>query len=576
MNVSLSKTLKLEGVSLVAGYAKGDAVVLKPLSDYEIERTDTPQTEQKKFRNAVKTLEKEFTKNLKKKISEDQKSLLEISKMLLLDRGWNQKIEAIILNGYTAVTAVHQVTEDITAQMSKLGDIYLRERMHDFQDLAARILTYLEETVPDKTDVSSVILVAKNLGPAQLMDYDLSKIKGIVLEEGNSTMHVVIVARAYGIPLIGGIPEVWKKVHSGDFLILNAEKGALYKNPSDEIITEVNTAEKKAKKQADLEQKEKDKPCFTKDGVKIELGINLGLADDFLLNNAIPFDKVGLYRTELPFMLAKELPDCEAQIMLYKKVLANAKGKPVIFRTLDIGSDKILPYTCPQKEENPAMGWRSTRMTLDRRAILRTQLRALIRAVDGEDLYVMFPMIAEISEFLTAKQTLDFELEQARMRHETLPKHVYVGSMLEVPSFYFYLKNFVQVIDFISIGTNDLKQFFFASDRGSRVLFGRYDTLSPAFLTFLKQIQQTCEEAHIPCSVCGEMAGTPLEAMTLIGLGFKTLSMSPPSLLRVKKTLRALNQKDFSDYLNRLLKTEQTSLRPAVTAYLRDHHVWEA
>ena len=573
VNLSLSSdTLKWEGFSLVGGYATGKALVFKPISDYEVEKTNLPSVEQKKFHKAVKELEKVFSNALKKKVSEEQKSLLEISKLLLLDRGWNRQIDEKILQGFSAKTAICQVTEEITHQMSKMDDAYLRERMNDFQDLANRLLHCLDGAESEKLS-GKIILVAQNLGPAQLMDYDLSQIKGIVLAEGSTTMHTAIVARAYGIPLIGGISEIWKKVKTGDFVAIDATKGIFYKDPSDEVLNALETTEKKLNQQTLLALKDKNKPSFTKDGVKVELGVNLGLADDVLLANTPFFDKVGLYRTELPFMLAKELPNCETQTALYKKVLAGAKGKPVIFRTLDIGSDKVLPYTRPQKEENPAMGWRSTRMTLDRRALLRTQLKALIRASEGEDLYIMFPMIAEISEFLMAKQTLDFELEQRKAAGEIIPEHVYVGTMMEIPSLYFYLKNNIQVFDFISIGTNDLKQFFFASDRGNRALLGRYDNLSPAFLSFLKEIQSCCKKADIPCSVCGEMAGNVTEAITLIGLGITSLSMNPRSLLKIKYALRRLNQHDFAEYLNRLLQTQTTSLRPSVEAYLRDHGI---
>ncbi|MGN0919283.1 MAG: phosphoenolpyruvate--protein phosphotransferase [Alphaproteobacteria bacterium] len=571
---SLYDTFKWEGISLVGGYAKGKAFVLKPISDYELEKTDTPLLEQKKFRKAIQSLEKSFSKALKNKISEEQKSLLEISKMLLLDRGWNRQIEEKISTGLTAQTAVCCVTEEITRRMNELEDVYLRERMNDFQDLASRLLHYLDDNETEKLS-NGVILVAKNLGPAQLMDYDLSQVKGIVLAEGSSTMHMAIVARAYGIPLLGGVSEIWKKVKTGNFVALDAVKGLFYKNPSDEIMNELSAAEKQATQQTLLALKDKNKPSFTKDGAKIELGVNLGLADDILLANTPFFDKVGLYRTELPFMLAKELPDCETQTNLYKKVLAGVKGKPVIFRTLDIGSDKVLPYTRPQQEENPAMGWRSTRMTLDRRALLRVQLKALIRATEGETLYVMFPMIGEISEFLMAKQTLDFELALAKSAKRPVPKHVFVGTMLEIPSLFFYLKNNIQLFDFISIGTNDLKQFFFACDRGNRSLMGRYDNLSPAFLMFLKEIQQLCSKAHIPCSVCGEMAGNTLEAMVLIALGFDSLSMNPHSLLKIKHALRRLDKKDFASYLNRLLESQNTSLRSAVISYLRDHKIEE-
>lgn len=569
----LSKTVKWEGLPLVEGFSKGVAFVLKPLSEYEIKKTQTPEKEKKIFQRAVKLFEKELKRMLNTKISTEQKELLEISKTMLSDRGWNLKINEGIQKGFTAETAIHQATEEITARMEIIQDAYLRERMHDFQDLAGRLLQYLDKS-KEKYEFKEIILIAESLGPAQLMDYDLSKIKGIVLAEGSTTMHVAIVARAYGIPLITGIPEIWQKIQTGDNLALNATKGVVYKNPSDEIMDEFKAAKEKQEKQKKLDQQNKQKPAFTKDGVKIELGINLGLADDILLNNAPPFDKVGLYRTELPFMLAKELPNSEQQICIYKKVLAHAKGKPVVFRTLDIGSDKILPYTRPLKEENPAMGWRSTRMTLDRRALLRTQLRALIRAVEGAPLYVMFPMIGDVSEFLTAKQTLDFELKLAKQNHETLPAQVFVGTMFEIPSLFFYLKNNIQLFDFISIGTNDLKQFFFATDRGNRTLTGRFDNLSPAFLDFLSQIQKICQLNRVPCSICGEMAGNPMEALVLIGLGFTSLSMNPQSVLKVKTALRKLDQKEFSEFLMRLLRTEKISLRSAVSAYLRDHQIW--
>ena len=272
-------------------------------------------------------------------------------------------------------------------------------------------------------------------------------------------------------------------------------------------------------------------------------------------------------------MLAKELPDCAEQVKTYQKVLAHAKGRPVIFRTLDIGSDKVLPYVHHQPEENPAMGWRSTRMTLDRRALLRTQLRALIRAVDGRPLWVMFPMIAEVGEFLASKKTLEMELENAEKRGETLPCEVHVGSMLEIPAIIFGLKSFIHLFDFISVGTNDLMQFMFAADRGNVNVSNRYDTLNVSFLTALDYIQKVCRTAHVPCSVCGEMAGRSVEAMALIGLGYTSLSMNPRSLLRIKTALRGVNQAELKNYMERLLKTEHLSVRSQLVAYLRDHNV---
>lgn len=567
---------RFDGITLVEGFAKAQALVLRPLEAYLPERSQHSNLEVERFQNACAVLQEELNQILSTKISDEQKALLETSRMLLLDRGWNRQIIQIIGQGYTAETAVRQATDQIATRIGQIEDIYLRERLNDFKDLAARILHILERLKSGrkiKYVPKQVILVAQNLGPAELLEYDLSKIKGIALAEGSQTMHVTIVARAYGIPLLGGIDNICHQIQTGDLLILDGQNGRLYQNPSDDVIDELHHFQEREKKRILQEIKNKEKPSQTLDGQYIELGVNLGLADDLLLANAPHFDKVGLYRTELPFMLAKELPNCTEQVKTYQKVLAHAKGRPVIFRTLDIGSDKVLPYVHHEPEENPAMGWRSTRMTLDRRALLCTQLRALIRAVDGHPLWVMFPMIADVGEFLASKKTLELELKNAEKRGETLPSEVHVGSMLEIPSLIFGLKNFIHFFDFISVGTNDLAQFMFAADRGNVNVSNRYDTLNVSFLMALSYIQQVCREAHVPCSVCGEMAGRPVDALALIGLGYTSLSMNPHSLLRVKSALRGINQAEFQSYMERLLKTEHLSVRSHLTAYLRDHGI---
>ena len=566
-----------DGMPLVDGFAKGEAVVLKPVGQFEIVLSNDVKFETDRFRCAVLTLESELSALLKTKIAEEQKKLLEASLMLLKDRGWNRQIEEFISKGVTAETAIHQSIEKIAERILKIDDTYLQEKLNDFQDLAVRVLQTLEHinlaNKKKKKLPKQIILVAQNLGPAELLDYDLSQIKGIVLEKGSKTMHVAIVAKTYGIPLVGGIPEIYNQIHSGDIVMLDGISGQVYQNPSDDMQDVFSLHQEQERQNQVKEAKNKLKPSLTKDGHYIELGINLGLADDILIDGLALFDKVGLYRTELPFMLAKELPDCATQTKTYKKILAHVKGKPVVFRTLDIGSDKVLPYIASQCEENPAMGWRSIRMTLDRRALLRTQIRALIRASEGGALWIMFPMIADISEFLEAKKTLEIELKQAEQRKETVPTQVYVGSMLEIPSLIFQLKNYIHLFDFISIGTNDLMQFLYAADRGNLNVSGRYDCLSVSFLSVLLYIQKICNEARVPCSVCGEMAGRPIEALTLIGLGFNSLSMNPRSLLKVKTALRDLNQEEFSDYLMRLLKTEYGSVRTQILSYLRDHDV---
>jgi len=284
-------------------------------------------------------------------------------------------------------------------------------------------------------------------------------------------------------------------------------------------------------------------------------------------------DGIGLYRTELLFMTSKSLPDVRSQTEAYRRVIVQAKNKPVVFRTLDIGSDKVLPYFEQQGEENPAMGWRSIRMTLDRRALLRSQIRALLRATAGNTLRIMFPMITTVAEYLDARETLNLELKDAILHREKTPKEIIVGTMLEVPALIFQLDNLLPLVDFISIGTNDLAQFMFAADRSNTQIANRYDVLSPAFLRAIRYIVEQCDRYKVHCSVCGEMASRPLEAITLMALGVRTLSMSPEAVEAVKTAIRSMNLSQYETYLLSQLGSRQPSLREALFSYLRDHNV---
>ena len=288
----------------------------------------------------------------------------------------------------------------------------------------------------------------------------------------------------------------------------------------------------------------------------------------------VTYDGIGLFRTELPFMSSEKLPDVETQTAIYRRVISEMKDKPVVFRSLDIGSDKILPYFENRNEKNPAMGWRSIRVTLDRRAILRKQLRAFIHAGAGKTLYVMFPMISTVAEFNQARQTLEWELQRERELGHSMPEEIKVGTMLEVPSLLFQLEELVKYVDFISVGTNDLTQFLFATDRSNPLIWSRYDTLSPPFLRMMQFVQQTCEKAKIECSVCGEMASHPLEAVALIGLGFKKLSMNPAALGRIKAVIRSMNQEKVHEFLLRYLSDTTATLRPLLQAYVTDHEIF--
>lgn len=567
---------KLEATKIIAGRALGRAFVHKRVTFNKVLAGNTSK-EIKRLELAMKAVETEINHLLSKSdISEEQSNILETYLMFMRDKGWYNKMVKCINDGLTAQAAVQRVCSEIADRMQMMTDTYIKERIHDFTDLANRLIRHLRgELSPQvKRLTKNTVLVAKSLGPAELLDYDVTRIKAIVLEEGSQTMHVVIVARSFNIPVIAGIKNISAIVLDDDLLAVDADDGFLYVNPSDEVTDEFEEKIKTQKRlQARLTQLS-GLASVTLDNVPISLNINAGLSSDLINAKSALFDGIGLYRTELPFMSSEQLPDVKEQTAIYRRVVQEMKEKPIVFRTLDIGSDKVLPYFENKGEKNPAMGWRSIRITLDRQAILRGQLRAFIRACAGKKLHVMFPMITHIEEFRQAKEALKIELSREKEKGNPLPIEVKTGIMLEVPSLLFQLDALVKEVDFISIGTNDLAQFLFAIDRSNSMVWTRYDTLSPAFLKMLRFINETCEKAGVPCSICGEMASRPLESVALIGLGYKKLSMNPGALGRIKAVVRSINQKETESFLMGHLSDTVESLRSLLHSYAIDHDIF--
>jgi phosphotransferase system enzyme I (PtsP) len=386
-------------------------------------------------------------------------------------------------------------------------------------------------------------------------------------------MHVAIVAKALNIPVLAKIKGIFAEIQNGQKVAIDGNEGFVFVNPS--VLVEKDFAKKIAEKEQ-LAQKLatlRNLPAQTLDGKKIGMYINVGLPLDFDYIETTNCDGVGLYRTEIPFMAAEKMPDVETQVAYYKKLTDKAGNKKVVFRSLDVGSDKLLPYWTYSGEENPAIGWRSIRITLDRRAILRQQMRAFLRAAAGKELNVMFPMIANLTEFRDAKETLMIELEKEKRRSNAVPKKVNVGMMIEVPSVVFQLDAILEEADFVSVGTNDLAQFVFACDRTNNRLAERYDVLSVPFLRILQEIIAKADNAGVSCSVCGEMASNPIEAMVLLGLGYRNLSISGASFGKVKKMIRSVNTVELADYVSTLLDFNQRTLRPQLIAYANDHGI---
>ena len=496
--------MRLEGARLNAGLGIGAAVLHK--HQFAIRRLVAEDTreEHERLRKAVAEMHGALDNMLRASAiagSGEHREVLESYRLIAEDVGWLRRIGDAINTGLTAEAAVQKVNDEIHARMRQVSDSYLRERVHDLEDLANRLLQHLlksDDAVLDIPTGDDFVLVARNLGPAQLLDYHGGSLKAVVLEEGSPSSHVAIIARALDIPVIGQVRDALAHIDAGDLLIVDVDHAQVLVRPGEDVRHLFRRSlaardERKAQYAALA-----GLPAVSMDGVSVSISINAGLQMDLQHMAEAGADGVGLYRTEVPFMIRSDLPDVESQRQLYSKILAYANGKPVVFRTLDIGGDKVMPYWDHGQDENPAMGWRAIRVSLDRPALFRQQLRALLRAATDQDLYVMFPMIAEVREFKYARHLLDREIERIRDSGAALPRQVKVGAMLEVPALIYQLADLLREVDFLSVGTNDLFQFLFASDRGNYRISESYDVLSPVLLKLLRSVVEECEAAGVP------------------------------------------------------------------------------
>lgn len=570
--------LRLEGVRLNGGVGLGIAVLHRPRITIRRLVAEDPDVELERLKTAlsgIKTALEELFSRPEMRDGE-HRDVLETYRMFTEDKGWINRISEAIRTGLTAEAAVQKVHDDTRARMSQITDPYLRERMHDFEDLANRLLQYLSEEdgeTPRGELPENAILIARNLGPMELFDYDPKRLRGLVLEEGSATAHVAIVARALDIPVVGRVKDVLDKIEPLDSVICDGDNGQVFIRPPDDIRESFAEALSQRQLRQAVYARLRDLPAVTRDGITMAIHMNAGLLLDMQHLHESGSDGVGLYRTELPFMARSSLPDVAAQTLLYKKILDQAEGKPVVFRTLDVGGDKVLPYWNPYDEDNPAMGWRSIRITLDRPAVMRHQLRALLRAAAGRELSVMFPMVAEVAELVQSRRILDIEIERESQAGNPLPSRVRVGTMLEVPALALQLDALLPLVDFVSVGTNDLMQFLFAVDRGNPRIAERYDTLAPTMMRFMRYVASKCRDHDVPLSVCGEMAGRPLEAMGLIGVGIRSLSVSAPAIGPVKTMIRSLDVAGLEAYLKTLLDSPDHSLRHKLKNFANDRGV---
>ena len=571
---------RLTGLSLNEGLARGIAVPHETQVIVEHHVADDPVLETSRLDQALERLRNQVDDMLQAAIAApggESREILETYRMFARDRGWMSRLQDALRSGLTAEAAVERVQVDNRARMAEISDPYLRERLHDLEDLSNRLLRHLaghSDSAAQSELPENAVVIARNMGPAELLDYDMAKIKALVLEEGAPTAHVAIVARALQIPVIGRAERLLEIVEAGDELLVDGDNGQLFVRPSESVLLEFDETLKLRQEQEAKYAALRDEPAVTVDGTRITLNVNAGLLADMPHLESTGADGVGLYRTELQFMVRATLPSVAAQTDFYRRVLEAANDRPVTFRTLDVGGDKMLPYLARHDDEqNPAMGWRAIRLSLDRPVLLRMQLRALLKAAAGQTLNVMFPMVAEITEFEAARNLLHLEWERLQRLGEAVPDTIRLGTMLEVPSLAWQLDALLEQVDFISIGSNDLIQFLFASDRGNPRLARRYDVLSPAALAFIREVVERCNKADVPVSLCGEAAGQPIEAMALLGIGLRNISMGAASVGRVKMMVRSLDLTALSNYMSDLYNSPVHSLRGALEQFARDHGV---
>jgi phosphotransferase system enzyme I (PtsP) len=475
--------------------------------------------------------------------SSDHRDILETYRMFANDRGWVDRLNEAIRNGLTAEAAVERVQNDTRARMQRQTDPYIRDRLHDLDDLANRLLRVLtgdHQALRQKELPDNAILVARNMGPAELLEYDRTRLRGIVLEEGGSTAHVAIIARSLGLVAVGQADSIVSMSETGDTIIVDGSAGTVHLRPTPEVEqTFMDKVRLSAKRRAHFAEL-RSKPSVTRDGIAVTLLHNSGLVADLHMLDETGASGVGLFRTELQFMIASKLPRLSEQVELYAEAMRLAGDRPIVFRLLDIGGDKVIPYMRSTVEENPAMGWRSLRLALDRPGLLRTQVRALLLAAKGRPLKILVPMVTEATEFRQTRLVLRKELDRLARAGESVPEKLELGAMIEVPSLLFELDHLLPEADFVSIGSNDLVQFLTASDRANPRVSRNYDPIALPRLRAFRHIVDAAKRYNVPLTMCGELAGKPIEALALLSIGMTRLSMGPPSIGPIKEMVLGL------------------------------------
>jgi phosphotransferase system enzyme I (PtsP) len=573
----------LSGMELVKGLASGHAVFHQPRITIEQTVAEDIEAERQRVYLAFDKMREQIDQmasHAEFRVGGEHEQVIETYKMFAYDEGWSRRINEAIDSGLTAEAAIERVQQRTRMRMREIRDPLLADRMHDLEDLANRLLRIVSGQLGTAASMGlrgDSILIAKNLGPAELLEYDRRRLKGVVLEEGSVTAHVVIVARAMGIPVVGRVRNARGLLREGDQILLDGDHAQAIIRPTQPTLTAFEDRLARSRERRAAYAKLRDVEPFTRDGQRIEVMMNAGLLDDMPMLAMTGADGIGLFRTEFQFLVSDTLPARDRQTRLYRDVLETAGDRPVIFRTVDIGGDKTLPYLRGEigggTDENPAMGWRALRLALTREGLLKAQARALLDAAGGRILHVMFPMVSEPWEFDAAKEVFDAQLDFLRKRRYKLPDEIRYGVMLEVPALAEVLDTMLPKLSFVSIGTNDLTQFLFAADRSDPRLAQRYDWLSPSIMRFLRRVTTGMLGHQVKLGVCGEMGGRRLEALALLGIGIRRLSITPAAVGPIKELVRKVDLGEISTAMTAWLAHPPQDLRAELTRWAAEREI---
>ena len=573
---------RIAGLTLVKGLANGVAVFHQPRVTIEHVVAEDTEAERQRVYLAFDKMREQIDRMASQAefgMGGEHEEVLETYRMFAYDEGWSRRINEAIDSGLTAEAAIERVQQRTRMRMRKIDDPLLADRMHDLEDLSNRLLRIVSGQLGTAASLGlkgDAILIARNLGPAELLEYDRRRLKGVILEEGSLTAHVVIVARAMGIPVVGRIRGLRAKVREGDQLLIDGDQGVVDVRPALTLVEAFEARFARNRERQALYAAMRDVEPVSADGQRVRVMINAGLRDDMPMLNLTGADGIGLFRTEFQFLVSATLPARERQTRLYRDVLDAAGDRPVVFRTVDIGGDKVLPYlrhNDGETEENPAMGWRALRVALERDGLLKVQARALLEAAGGRTLNVMFPMVTEPWEFDAARAVFESQLAFLKQQKKLLPDAIRYGAMLEVPALAECLDVLAPRLSFLSIGTNDLTQFLFAADRANPKLAERYDWLSPAILRFLRRVVLAVAPSGTDVTVCGEMGGRRLEALALLGIGITRLSITPAAVGPIKELVRKVELPAIQAAMEGWLAQPPADLRAEIAAWATAHGI---